>query len=74
MGKKTDLFEGRRTRTGVVEVGPAVLLSKRQTSSRGVRGGGQKDRPLRGAFEGAVKKTDLFEGREGAMDPFDGAW
>ena len=34
----------------------------------------QKDRPLRGAFEGAVKKTDLFEGREGAMDPFDGAW
>jgi hypothetical protein len=63
MGKKTGLFEGRWTRTGVVEVGPAELLSKRQTSSRGVwarrqtssrgvRGGGQKDRPLRGARGG----------------------
>jgi hypothetical protein len=68
MGKKTDLFEGRWTRTGVVEVGPAVLLSKRQTSSRGVL------LSKRQTSSRAVKKTDLFEGREGAMDPFDGAW
>jgi len=64
MGKKTDLFEGRSRGAG-----------REQGSWRWDRRYCcQKDRPLRGAFEGAVKKTDLFEGREGAMDPFDGAW